>query len=102
MIFYNRQGGELMSVFDNQRRYNSDYFHRADIPPVRRDNISEPHVSDFKKEDKKTPDSLKKLIDSILENSPDSDKLLVIALMFLLAKEGADMKLILALGYILL
>ncbi|MBQ8297371.1 MAG: hypothetical protein IJX77_06275 [Ruminococcus sp.] len=32
----------------------------------------------------------------------DSEKLLIIALMILLAKEGADMKLILALGYILL
>lgn len=43
-------------------------------------------------------DSLNKL----LEGGFDSDKLTIIALIIILAKEGADMKLILALGYILI
>ncbi|MDE5946776.1 MAG: hypothetical protein K2G63_05705 [Oscillospiraceae bacterium] len=44
------------------------------------------------------PDSLSKLF----EGGFDSDKLTIIALIIILAKEGADMKLILALGYILI
>lgn len=44
------------------------------------------------------PEALGKLFDGKI----DSDKLVIIALMVILAKEGADMKLILALGYILL
>lgn len=91
-----------MSVFDNSRRYNSEYFRRADIPPVRRNDVSEPRQSDFSDNGKKTTDLLNLIIENINGNSHDSDKLLVIALIFLLAKEGADMKLILALGYILL
>lgn len=47
------------------------------------------------------PDSVG-IINRLLGGGADSDKLLILALMFLLAKEGADMKLILALGYILL
>lgn len=90
-----------MSVFDNSRRYNREYFRRADIPPVRRNDVSEPLLSDFRDDGKKT-DSLRQIIENIIGNSHDNDKLLVIALIFLLAKEGADMKLILALGYILL
>lgn len=42
------------------------------------------------------------LIKSIIGEKLDSDKLLIAALMIILIKEGADMKLILALGYILL
>lgn len=33
---------------------------------------------------------------------PDNDKILIIALIVILAKEGADIKLLLALGYILM
>lgn len=91
-----------MSVFDNSRRYNREYFRRADIPPVKPNDVSEPQLSDFRDDGKKITDSLKQIIENIIGNSRDSDKLLVIALIFLLAKEGADMKLILALGYILL
>ncbi len=90
-----------MSVFDNSRRYSNEYFRRADIPPVKQNNISEPLLSDFQNKEKTTMDSLKQIIENIIGKSPDSDKLLVIALIFLLLKEGADMKLILALGYIL-
>jgi len=62
--------------------YNNGKF--ADIPP-----------SDI------PPDS-QNIIERFFGSNPDSDKLLILALMFMLVKEGADMKLILALGYILL
>ncbi len=42
------------------------------------------------------------LIDELLGENPDTEKLMIAALIFLLLKEKADMKLILALGYILL
>lgn len=41
-------------------------------------------------------------IGKILGGSLDSEKLTIIALIIILAKEGADIKLILALGYILI
>lgn len=41
-------------------------------------------------------------LNKLLEGGFDSDKLTIIALIIILAKEGADMKLILALGYILI
>lgn len=42
------------------------------------------------------------LLSSFSDRKIDSDKLLIMALIIILIKEGADMKLILALGYILL
>ncbi len=36
------------------------------------------------------------------DGKPDNDKIIIIALIVLLAKEGADIKLLLALGYILM
>lgn len=42
------------------------------------------------------------LLRQILSGGTDKDKLLIGALMFALLREGGDMKLILALGYILL
>lgn len=85
-----------MSVYSSPEKYNkSGRFRRpADIPP-NRDHISTPRPPD-------TGKSLNNIIESILGNGQDSDRLLILALMFLLAKDGADMKLILALGYILL
>ncbi|MDE5835020.1 MAG: hypothetical protein K2K02_10450 [Ruminococcus sp.] len=62
--------------------YNNGKF--ADIPP-----------SDI------PPDSAD-ILEKIFGKNLESDKLLVLALMFMLVREGADMKLILALGYILL
>lgn len=75
MILYN-EGGNIMSIYNNGKY--------ADMPP-----------SDI------PPDS-RGIIDRLLGSGTDSDKLLILALMFLLIKEGADMKLIFALGYILL
>ena len=42
------------------------------------------------------------LLGGILPNGIDSDTLLIAALLFLLLKEGGDIKLVIALGYILL
>lgn len=42
------------------------------------------------------------ILSGLLSGSIDRDTLLVAALLYLLIKEGGDMKLILALGYILL
>lgn len=61
--------------------YNKGRF--ADIPPA------------------KVPPDSGSIIDKLLGDT-DSDKFLILALMFLLIREGADMKLIFALGYILL
>lgn len=44
------------------------------------------------------PENISKIFDGKL----DTEKLTIIALMIILAKDGADMKLILALGYILM
>jgi len=45
---------------------------------------------------------LNDILNKIFDGKIDSDKLIIIALMILLLKEGADIKLIIALGYILL
>ena len=47
-------------------------------------------------------DKLKKMLDDIIDGSLDADKLLIAALLILMLHEGADIKLILALGYILI
>lgn len=69
--------------------------------PERREVSSQPvqnNASPAVKRNFQLPEALGKLF----EGKIDSDKLVIIALMVILAKEGADMKLILALGYILL
>lgn len=60
--------------------------------------MMQPNINTDQRKDNKLTELMSKLTDAKI----DSDKLIVIALMVLLAKEGADMKLILALGYILL
>ena len=49
---------------------------------------------------KRTENQLARLAEEIFGSALDTDKLLVAALILLLLKEGADPKLILALGYI--
>lgn len=49
---------------------------------------------------KRTENQLSKLAEEIFGSSFDTDKILVASLILLLLKEGADPKLILALGYI--
>lgn len=62
--------------------YNNGRF--ADIPPA------------------DIPPDSGSFIERLFGGSPDSDRLLILSLMFMLVREGADMKLILALAYILL
>lgn len=50
----------------------------------------------------KKDNQLFEMISKLFDEKLDSDKLIIIALMIILAKEGADLKLIIALGYILL
>lgn len=93
-----------MSVYEGRRNYSnkSGCFRKnlADIPPVKTDCSIKPPHPECKKPN--SCDSLKSIIEDMTENNPDSDRLLIIALIFLLAYEGADKKLLLALGYILL
>ena len=42
------------------------------------------------------------MIEQFFDSRLDSDKLLIAALLYMLIKEGADIKLIIALGYILM
>ncbi len=52
---------------------------------------------------KKQSNNLNSIFSSLFSNGkPDNDKILIIALIIILAKEGADVKLLLALGYILM
>lgn len=60
----------------------------ANSPPNQKNSRSKNEINEF--------------LNKFVGGKIDSDKLIIIALMVLLAKEGADMKLILALGYILL
>lgn len=90
--------------YGHPRRFNDSAdicqgFHKraaADIPP-------DPVSND---KDETGHETKKKLFDDIAEEffggSIDSDKLFVALIIYLLIKEGADIKLILALGYILL
>ena len=67
----------------------------ADIPPVPEDETEET-VSGTKKS------IFDDIADEFFGGSIDSDKLLLALIIYTLIKEGADIKLILALGYILL
>lgn len=69
----------------------------ADLPPVT-DEIEK------KKANEKSPQRklFNELIDDFFDGGIDSDKILIGALIYLLIKEGADIKLIIALGYILM
>ena len=72
----------------------------ADIPPSseKNENIHEDRSGDHSSKSK----LFDELIDEFFDGKIDNDKLLIGALMYMLIKEGADMKLIIALGYILM
>jgi hypothetical protein len=91
---------------DNAKLYSGVYkTPAADLPPYskcekicRNDAESEEKIIKNKKE-KKTLDGL---VNEFFEEGIDSDKLLIAVLLYTLIKEGADIKLIIALGYILM
>lgn len=92
-----------MSVYNgkecNGKSYNL-YCNRkaADIPPADLNISKEADV----KEEREKNEGVASIIDELFGNVTDPEKLFIAALVYLLIKEGADMKLILALGYILL
>ena len=71
------------------RRSDQD---KPDLPP----EVSQQSVH------RQPADSIQSLLNEITGGKPDAEKMLIAALLFLLIKEGADIKLMLALGYILM
>ena len=72
----------------------------ADVPPS--SDKKEPVHEDCNSEHSSKSKLFDDLIDEFFDGKIDNDKLLIGALMYMLIKEGADMKLIIALGYILM
>jgi hypothetical protein len=96
MAVYNK-GSRKESGCENMKIYQSCPRNiAADIPP---ESESCSDRSDYKSSDNSP---FKKIIDDFLDGGIDSDKLLIAVLLYLLIKEGADIKLIIALGYILM
>lgn len=100
-------GGVSMAVynFNEPQRGNPGLYRgfrresAADLPPC---NIAEKKC-EYKDENTQNNKKLfGGLADELFEGGIDSDKLLIAALLYILIKEGADIKLIIALGYILM
>ena len=72
----------------------------ADIPPFH-EMCKAPHDEEEREKSSKLK-FLDALLDDIFDGAMDSDKLLIGAIIYMLIKEGADIKLIIALGYILM
>ncbi len=86
---------------DNARLYRGVYRNSAaDLPPQKCEESCGKEKQDVKSEKKQN--ALEGLVDEFFEGGADSDKLLIAALLYMLIKEGADIKLIIALGYILM
>ena len=97
-----------MNIFECQNHNNEHMnihqgIHRksaADIPPF--SNTAECPQSKNKHLQSPKLKIFEDLLDEVFDGSLDSDKLLIGALIYMLIKEGADIKLIIALGYILM
>lgn len=79
---------------------------KGDVPPAEKACAE---VSESKKNESqdiranhRNDSQLSEFIDNLFQGKLDSDKLMILMLMIILIREGADLKLILALGYILL
>lgn len=97
MIVYgpNRPKKEQMNLYHGIHRKAA-----ADVPPLTDKKESKHEESkDLNSSEHRFFDDL---IDDFFDGKIDNDKLLIGAFMYLLIKEGADMKLIIALGYILM
>lgn len=98
----------------NTAHYSQGQQNRGDMPPnqpqqesesLRKESVSFGEANRgaaFSSHPKKDGHMIPDVLSRMFEGKIDSDKLIIIALMVILAREGADMKLILALGYILL
>ncbi|MGN0575404.1 MAG: hypothetical protein ACI4J2_05170 [Ruminococcus sp.] len=85
----------------NTAHYSQGSRKSPDLPPVQQEKKEIPETPKNNQPVQRVnqpPEILNRLFDGKI----DSDKLMIIALMILLLKEGADMKLIIALAYILL
>lgn len=90
----------------NTSHYSQGHSEATDLPPTPAAEEGKNAAAEVKKPaptaENKSKNPLSGIFDMLREGEIDSDKLMIIALMVILAREGADMKLILALGYILL
>lgn len=73
----------------------------ADLPPCIKEDKKSENSCETERKDKKGG-LFDGIIDDFFDGGVDSDKLLIAAILYMLIKEGADMKLIIALGYILM
>lgn len=103
-----------MAVYSNRQmnKMRQDAIRRSQ-EMYSRSAVNSSHYSEDKREDtappaeNKSPEKkqsgmqLNKFLEDFFGDSIDADKLLIAALIWLLIKEGADKKLIIALGYIL-
>lgn len=90
-----------MSVYFSGMRRGSwePQARHADIPPLPPPVIEQ--QADKPPQSRSAP-RRRDLLGSILPDGIDSDTLLIAALLFMLLKEGGDIRLVIALGYILL
>ncbi|WP_303825856.1 hypothetical protein [Ruminococcus flavefaciens] len=90
----NRAGFDLQHIIEHNAA--------VDFPPhtsAFQKTIEESHESG---DQKSRNDIIGGIIEEFLDGGIDSDKLLIAAILYILIKEGADIKLIIALGYILM
>ena len=93
-VYYRGQSGRRNHAFSSSHYSQSNHVDKApESVPVIETPIE-------KSTAKRTENQLSRLAEEIFGSPFDSDKILVAALILLLLKEGADPKLILALGYI--
>lgn len=68
-----------------------------------KDNFEKYTQNSYGNQQKNSADPISSLLSGIFQGGKlDSDKLMIMALIIVLAREGADMKLLIALGYILI
>lgn len=99
MAAYNRgqSGGTSRRNMHSRSAVSSSHYSQN----IREDKAPEKvRIVEEKTAAQPTENQLSRLAEEIFGSSLDTDKLLVAALILLLLKEGADPKLILALGYI--
>ncbi|MCM1008717.1 MAG: hypothetical protein NC485_12495 [Ruminococcus flavefaciens] len=106
-VYNNRQMNKMRqdAIRRSQEMYSRSAVNSSHYSEDSREDTAPPaeNKSDKNKpsEKKQSGMQLNKFLEDFLGDSIDADKLLIAALIWLLIKEGADKKLIIALGYIL-
>lgn len=85
----------------NTAHYSQGSRKSPDLPPVQQE-IKEIPEMPKNNQSVQRGNQPSEFLNRLFDGKIDSDKMMIIALMILLLKEGADMKLIIALAYILL